>query len=64
MSKKLELVGSRFGRLVVVGSESVNRKGRTTWKSLCDCGNFKIVSSCNLTSGRTKVKSHQELLNG
>lgn len=49
---KLEIVGNRYGRLVVTGREE-NKGTNTMWKCLCDCGNEKIVRGSSLTSGNT-----------
>ena len=52
------LTGQRFGRLVVVernGSYSsyYGKCVRATWKCKCDCGNEKIATTHDLTSGHT-----------
>lgn len=45
----IDLIGNKYGMLTpyeyVVGSK---------WKCKCDCGNETIVSTCRLTTGRTK----------
>lgn len=49
----LDLVGQRFGRLLVVeyfGSKNNQR----LWRCVCDCGNEKIVQTSYLTSGDTR----------
>lgn len=52
------LVGRRFGRLVVIEDSGTKRsKGGHTyrmWRCKCDCGNYKELSTGNLTSGNTK----------
>lgn len=45
------LVGDRFGRLLVV--ERTSRHGRTYYKCLCDCGNVKEICGTSLTGGIT-----------
>ncbi len=54
MSKFVDLIGKRFGRLVV--QENTNNKsfGAYIWKCQCDCGNISYVSSSRLNSGKTK----------
>ena len=48
------IVGKRFGRLIVL-TDSGQRKGRKVlWKCKCDCGNTIIVKSTQLTSGKTQ----------
>jgi len=49
---KLELVGSKFGRLLVL-SEEPKRNQKTYWLCLCDCGNKKIVQGGHLVAGHT-----------
>lgn len=54
MSRKLHLVGQRFGKLVVTtdtGEKDVT--GNYMWGCLCDCGNFSIVKGGNLRNGHT-----------
>jgi hypothetical protein len=47
------LIGQRFGRLVVTEEADHSGKHRQ-WKCLCDCGNTKIIRQGDLTSGKTK----------
>lgn len=49
----MDLSGQRFGRLSVVGLQSVE-KGRAVWKCLCDCGNSTDVKAGNLRRGSTQ----------
>jgi hypothetical protein len=49
----LELVGQRFGRLVVKSRSKNSTAGKTRWSCLCDCGTQKIVIGGDLKSGRT-----------
>lgn len=52
MSK--DLVGKRFGRLLVVEKIGVNPKNRQyMWLCKCDCGNYKETITSYLTSGDT-----------
>lgn len=53
MSKRIDLQGKRFGRLLVVSREQNSSNGHARWKCVCDCGNEKVVSSDSLRSGRT-----------
>ena len=51
--KAIDLVGKRYGRLVVVEkAESLN--GHTRWKCKCDCGNECIVHGTSLKTGNTR----------
>lgn len=47
-----DLMGQRFGRLVVV-SFGERFRNRTTWVCRCDCGESTTVLSMNLVQGRT-----------
>lgn len=48
-----DLIGRRFGRLVVQGFAGRTDRG-ATWNCVCDCGQTKIVVGKDLRSGRTK----------
>lgn len=48
-----DLVGFRFGRLVVVARD-FGKKGNTKWFCKCDCGRDTTVYGCHLKSGATK----------
>ncbi|MCD7804669.1 MAG: transcriptional regulator [Oscillospiraceae bacterium] len=51
--KVKELVGKRFGRLIVI--EYAGKKdGVHRWRCRCDCGNEVVVSQSHLQSGKTK----------
>lgn len=51
---KLNLIGSRFGKLRVVGpAPNVGRF--TAWQCVCDCGTTSVVPSGALRSGNTKT---------
>ena len=51
--KLKDLVGQRFGMLVVI--KDVGREnGKGVWECLCDCGNYKNVITGSLGSGNTK----------
>lgn len=48
---KIDLVGQRFSRLVVLAEAP---GARVTWRCRCDCGKETVVASCNLRGGKTK----------
>lgn len=48
-SRRKDLTGKRFGKLLVLESVESNKK-RRQWLCRCDCGKNKITSGCNLTS--------------
>lgn len=53
--KAADMIGKRFGRLVVQGRHDKRLHGRyVTWECLCDCGNLKLTSTQRLNTGRTK----------
>ena len=58
MARFENLVGHRFGRLIVVErAENVlhaNGRRRVAWVCLCDCGNSAVVETYPLTSGMTR----------
>lgn len=47
------IVGNRYGRLTVI-EHAGTKKECSLWLCQCDCGNTKIVSIRNLTSGNTR----------
>ena len=51
--QKINLTGSRFGKLLVV-AETSNVGKNTVWRCLCDCGKETIVQTRRLQAGRTK----------
>lgn len=56
--KRLELIGQRFGKLIVIKEaippEHVKDKSKSYWHCLCDCGNEKNIVGSDLRSGHTK----------
>jgi hypothetical protein len=50
----MDIIGQRFGRLVVKGMASRDSRGKYLWLCDCDCGQRTIVSGDNLRSGHTK----------
>ena len=54
MKKPLELIGQRYGRLVVVERKGSNKQGNSMWLCKCDCGQETIVNSQRLKSAKTK----------
>ena len=68
MSKKIDMIGKRFGRLVVVNEVESHTKPSgqviAMYNCLCDCGNYKIISGTHLRSGHDQscgcLKKEQE----
>jgi hypothetical protein len=54
MSKTLDLVGQKFGRLLVVSRAGSDKRGEALWECECDCGAVTVVAGSNLRKGRTK----------
>ena len=53
MGRRKDLTGQRFGRLVAISSKMDNDNRRCVWICKCDCGNYKEVTTVNLTHGLT-----------
>ncbi len=53
MGKRLNLVGEKFNRFIVIDFSHVSGN-RAYWKCICDCGEKTTVSSTHLRSGHTK----------
>lgn len=51
--KKQDLLGEKFGKLTVI-APAENKRGRTAWECLCQCGNKTIVTASDLKTGNTK----------
>ncbi len=50
------LIGNKFGKLEVIEKiteENCNKKRRSKWRCVCECGNIKDVLGDNLISGKT-----------
>lgn len=54
MSKPLDLVGQRFGQLVVIKREDSDKHGKSRWLCQCDCGNTTITSGSMMKKGNTR----------
>lgn len=48
------LLGKKFGRLQVVRYCGIGKTKYAQWECLCDCGNFKIISSNHLVNRNTQ----------
>jgi hypothetical protein len=53
MSTIKNIVGQRFGLLVVLKPRGVDRHSKMRWLCACDCGNTSIAIGCDLRSGKT-----------
>lgn len=54
MSKRIDLTGKRFGKLVAMGYAGKGKDGNALWNCKCDCGQEKIIDGHSLRAGRTK----------
>lgn len=53
MTKLIDLIGQRFGRLLVIGRAENSKLGKARWICECECGGGTIAYSCSLVSGHT-----------
>ena len=53
MSRKKEMSGLRFGRLLVISDAGRTPQGWAKWECLCDCGHVKTISGPSLRNGTT-----------
>lgn len=54
MPPKRDLIGLKFGRLLVVEDSGLRRNNKVLWRCLCDCGSERLVPAANLTRGITQ----------
>uniref|UniRef100_A0A6H2A0Y7 HNH endonuclease n=1 Tax=viral metagenome TaxID=1070528 RepID=A0A6H2A0Y7_9ZZZZ len=54
MSKVIDLIGKKFGRLTVIERLESDKLGRLYWKCKCECGNFTSVLGLSLRYNHTK----------
>jgi len=61
---KTDMVGQRFGELVVTASAGVGGENgqRLLWECKCDCGSTCVVTGKNLRSGNSKTCGHGRTL--
>lgn len=53
MPPRNDLIGQRFGRLIVYQFDSIDKKGNSRWKCSCECGNNKVVKGSHLIAKET-----------
>lgn len=53
MSVAKDLIGERFGLLIVVERSGRSKNGNAKWRCVCDCGGEIVVRSDHLKRGRT-----------
>lgn len=54
MLKRIDLIGQRFGRLIVTENLAEKRYNEEAWACKCDCGKETIATRSQLTGGRKK----------
>jgi hypothetical protein len=54
MSKKIDLTGQKFGRLLVLKLVGSDRNGQSRWDCICDCGKSTVIGGYKLKSGHTQ----------
>lgn len=54
MGKKINEIGHRFGRLLILKEVKIRNKVGVFWECLCDCGIITRVAGTALRSGHTK----------
>lgn len=54
MSSTKDLVGQKFGRLLVLEKTDARVHRHIVWKCLCDCGKECFIQTSSLTSGKTR----------
>ncbi len=69
-TNRIDLTGSKFGRLTVLGIEGKRNSGELKWLCRCDCGNESVVltsnlmrgnsTSCGCVSAEIRKKRHKE----
>lgn len=53
--KPLDLTNRKFGKLTALVRVENNKHGKAMWRCLCDCGNYSVVNTADLT--RNKITS-------
>lgn len=53
-NSSLNLIGKRFGKLIVLEQTNIRKNKNVVWKCQCDCGNITYVTTNSLTKGDTK----------
>ena len=53
-NSSLNLIGKRFGKLIVLEQTNIRKNKNVVWKCQCDCGNITYVTTNLLTKGDTK----------
>lgn len=54
MSNRIDLIGQRFGRLLVMSLGSSSKAGQARWHCKCDCGSTTLSTGSHLRDGRSR----------
>ena len=54
MSRRIDLTGKKFGKLLVIENVGSNKYKKAMWKCRCDCGEEVVVIGSNLIRGNSK----------
>lgn len=54
MPKAIDLIGIKFGRLIVIKKAGKDKCRHTKWLCKCECGEVKVIYGSNLRRGMTK----------
>lgn len=64
ISQNSNLIGKKFGKLLIIDKTDLRKYQNIVWKCKCDCGNITYVPTNSLTKGDTKscgcIKSYGE----
>lgn len=52
--KKINCIGSKYGKLTVISEHSKTRNGHIRYNCQCECGNVKAILLTHLRQGNTK----------
>lgn len=52
--KKIDMIGKRFGKLLVIEESKERKNNQLLYKCLCECGNIHYVVGGDLRSNRVK----------
>ena len=55
--RKLDLIGKRFGKQIVLRRDGISKDGHTAWLVKCDCGNIHTATGNDLVRKLLPVRS-------
>ena len=50
----IDMIGRKFGLLIVIARANTNKYGTVRWKCLCKCGEIRVIDGTALRAGRNK----------